>query len=58
MCARQSFSQAFPKVHFTVDWYDALSLVAAMFRQHQLAGIAEGLELAGVSVPPPDRDLG
>jgi hypothetical protein len=51
----QAFSQAFPEVHFTVDWYNALSLVAAMFRQDQLAGIVEGLELAGVTVPRPEE---
>ena len=37
----------FPELHFTVDWYDVTSMVAAMMREMHLAGVLEGLELAG-----------
>jgi hypothetical protein len=37
-----------PEVHFTVDWYDVTILLAAMFRELHLAGVIEGLDLAGV----------
>ncbi len=43
----QAMSEQFPEVQFTVDWYDATSMVAAMIREMHLAGVIEGLELAG-----------
>jgi hypothetical protein len=46
----QLLSQAFPKVHFAVNEYVALSFVAAQFRWYHIAGVIEGLELAGITV--------
>ena len=43
----QAMSDQLPEVHFTVDWYDATSMVAAVIREMHLAGVIEGLELAG-----------
>jgi hypothetical protein len=43
----QAMSEQFPEVYFTVDWYEATSMVAAMIREMHLAGVIEGLELAG-----------
>jgi len=54
-CNPQSFWQAMfealPDVQFTVGWYDAASMVAAMLRLERITGIIEGLEFAGVPVP-------
>ena len=47
----QALSEALSNVQFTVDWYDAVSMVAAMLRQERITGIIESLELAGVAVP-------
>jgi hypothetical protein len=44
----QALSEQLPKVHFTVDWNDAVSLVSAMIREQRIDGILEGLEIAGL----------
>lgn len=43
----QALSEQVPAVHFKIDRYDATSIVAAMMREMHLAGVIEGLELAG-----------
>jgi hypothetical protein len=53
----QAMTDQFPDVHFTVDWYNAVSMVASILREQYLAGVIEGLELAGVQIPKPDRDF-
>jgi hypothetical protein len=44
----QALSDKLPEVRFTVHWYDAVAMVAAMFREHRVACIIEGLEMAGL----------
>jgi aromatic ring hydroxylase len=44
----QALSEQLPKVQFTVDWNDAISLVSAMIREQRIDGILEGLEIAGL----------
>ena len=53
----QALSEQFPKVHFTVDWFQAVSVLAMMFRQERLAGMIEGLKVAGVHIPKSDPDF-
>jgi hypothetical protein len=55
--AWQALSDQFPDVHFTVDEFDAASSIAASFRTEYLAGVLEGLELAGIKIPDSDPDL-
>jgi hypothetical protein len=45
----EAMSEQFPKVHFTIDYYDATALIAASLREQRLLGIVEGLELAGIN---------
>jgi hypothetical protein len=44
----QALADKLPDVRFTVHWYDAVAMVAAMFREYRVASIIEGLELAGL----------
>ena len=44
----QALADRLPEVRFTVHWYDAAAMVAAMFREYRVASIIEGLELAGL----------
>ena len=50
----QALSDALPDVNFTVNWYDAVSMVAAMLRETYLQGVLEGMELAGLTIPKPN----
>jgi hypothetical protein len=43
----EAMSEQFPKVHFTLDYYDSAALISATIREARLLGIVEGLELAG-----------
>ena len=52
----QASSGQLPDVRFTVDWYDAASMTAAMLRLERITGFIEGLEYAGVQVPKPELD--
>jgi hypothetical protein len=52
-----ALSEALPEVKFTVDIYDAVSMIAAMLRQQELIGVVHGLELAGIHVPQLDPEL-
>ena len=40
----QAMSDQFPGVHFTIDYYDAATLIAANIREERLIGLVEGLE--------------
>jgi hypothetical protein len=53
----QALSEQFPDVHFQVDWYDLASLLAATLREQRVAGVLEGLEMAGVEIPRLDPEL-
>jgi hypothetical protein len=44
----QALTEKLPDVRFTVHWYDAVAMVAAMFREYRVACIIEGLEMAGM----------
>jgi hypothetical protein len=44
----QALADKLPDVRFTVHWYDAVAMVAAMFREYRIASIIEGLEMAGM----------
>jgi hypothetical protein len=44
----QALADKLPEVRFTVHWYDAVAMVAAMFREYRVASIIEGLEMAGM----------
>lgn len=44
----QALADKLPDVRFTVHWYDAVSLGAAMFREQRVVNVIEGLELAGL----------
>jgi len=46
-----ALSDQFPDVHFTVDWFDLSSLIAAEIRYWRIAGIIQGLDFAS----PPTR---
>jgi hypothetical protein len=43
---RQALANTPPEVRFTVHWYDAVAMAAAMFRQQRIASVIEGLQLA------------
>jgi hypothetical protein len=45
----EALSEALPDVHFTVDWHDAVSIVAAMLREARQLGVVDGLELANAA---------
>lgn len=44
----QALADKLPEVRFTVQWYDAVAMVAAMFREYRVGCIIEGLEMAGL----------
>ena len=44
----QALTDKLPEVRFTVHWYDAVAMLAAMFREYRVACIIEGLEMAGM----------
>jgi hypothetical protein len=44
----QVLAEKLPEVRFTVHWYDAVAMVAAMFREYRIASIIEGLEMVGM----------
>lgn len=44
----QALADKLPDVRFTVHWYDAVSLGAAMYREQRVVNVIEGLELAGL----------
>jgi hypothetical protein len=44
----QALADKLPDVRFTVHWYDAVAMVAAMFREYRVGCIIEGLEMAGL----------
>ncbi len=44
----QALADKLPYVRFTVHWYDAVSMVAAIFREYRVASVIEGLEIAGL----------
>ena len=47
----QALSDQFPGVHFSIHPRDAISMISATIRTQRLAGLIEGLELAGVAIP-------
>jgi hypothetical protein len=51
--------QRSPEVRFTAQQEEAVSMLAAMFREQRLEGILEGLRLAGIlNEPSKDRHAG
>ncbi|MET4278750.1 MULTISPECIES: hypothetical protein [unclassified Bradyrhizobium] len=44
----QALAEKLPEVRFTVHWYDAVAMVATMFREYRIGCIIEGLEMAGM----------
>jgi hypothetical protein len=42
----KALSGALPDVHFTIDWYYAVAMVAAMLREARQLGVINGLSLA------------
>jgi len=47
----QALSDQLPDVHFSIHEQDVISMISATIRIHFVAGIIEGLELAGVPIP-------
>jgi hypothetical protein len=52
----QVLSEQLPDVHYTIQQEDAVSMVAAMFREQRLEGILDGLRLAGLLNEPRKRN--
>lgn len=44
----QALADKLPEVRFTVHWYDAAAMTAAMFREQRVVSVIEGLEMAGL----------
>jgi hypothetical protein len=44
----QALADKLPDVRFSVHWYDAVAMTAAMFREYRVSCIIEGLEMAGM----------
>jgi hypothetical protein len=44
----QALSEQLPDVNFSISWYDAASLAAAILRERHMHGVIQGLQLAGI----------